>query len=79
VTGRKDDPLQLLVSNGLSVPQPDFVEGLKIQAYDPFPVDEHVSGAVLYKDDLYSVTLPHLAGVEGTRKGYGRSKAAKRL
>ncbi|KAK5656278.1 hypothetical protein OQA88_5041 [Cercophora sp. LCS_1] len=30
--------------------------------YDPFPVDEHVPGAALYRDDPRSVTLPQIAG-----------------
>lgn len=33
-----------------------------MEKYRPFPVDEHVSGAVLYKDDPHSLTLPHMAG-----------------
>ncbi|KAI0410457.1 hypothetical protein F5X98DRAFT_368800 [Xylaria grammica] len=49
-------------NNGPSALRPDFAEVPEMQEYDPFPVDEHVSGAVLYKDDPYSVTLPHLAG-----------------
>ncbi|KAJ2895956.1 hypothetical protein MKZ38_006002 [Zalerion maritima] len=49
-------------NSGLSAPQPDFVEGLEMEEYDPFPVDEHVSGAALYKDDPHSLILPHLAG-----------------
>ncbi|KAH6619163.1 hypothetical protein B0J18DRAFT_467340 [Chaetomium sp. MPI-SDFR-AT-0129] len=49
-------------NNGLSAPQPDFVEGLEMHGFDPFPVEEDVDGAVLYKDNPFSVTLPHLAG-----------------
>ncbi|KAI0868141.1 hypothetical protein GGS24DRAFT_483248 [Hypoxylon argillaceum] len=49
-------------NNGLSAPQPDFVEGLEMEAYDPVPIDEYVSGAVLYKNNPSSLTLPHLAG-----------------
>ncbi len=30
--------------------------------FRPFPVDDHVNGAVLMKDNPRSVTLPHLAG-----------------
>jgi hypothetical protein len=55
-------PKDVGFNNGLSAPQPDFVEGLEMQEYRPFPVDDHVSGAVLYKDDRNSLTLPHLAG-----------------
>jgi hypothetical protein len=55
-------PKEVGFNNGLSAPQPDLVEGLEKRQYRPFPVDELISGAVLYKDDPYSVTLPHLAG-----------------
>ncbi|KAK3935481.1 hypothetical protein QBC46DRAFT_323223 [Diplogelasinospora grovesii] len=55
-------PKDVGFNNGLSAPQPDFVEGLEKQEYDPFPVDEHVEGAVLYKDDPFSLALPHMAG-----------------
>ncbi|KAJ2996541.1 hypothetical protein NUW58_g943 [Xylaria curta] len=55
-------PKDVGFNNGLTTPQPDFVEGLEMQDYLPFPVDEHVNGAVLYMDDRYSVTLPHIAG-----------------
>jgi hypothetical protein len=49
-------------NNGLSAPQPDFVEGLEMPAYRPFPVDDYVPGATLHKDDPNSVTLPQIAG-----------------
>ncbi|KAK4182017.1 hypothetical protein QBC35DRAFT_218189 [Podospora australis] len=55
-------PANVGFNNGLSAPQPDFVEGLRKREYAPFPVEERVSGAVLYKDNPYSLTLPHLAG-----------------
>ncbi|KAF1952659.1 hypothetical protein CC80DRAFT_393223, partial [Byssothecium circinans] len=55
-------PKNVGFNNSLSAPQPDFVEGLGIDDYLPFPIDEHVSGAALYKDNPYSMTLPHLAG-----------------
>ncbi|KAJ2896994.1 hypothetical protein MKZ38_005057 [Zalerion maritima] len=49
-------------NDGLSAPRPDFVEGLEMKGYLPFPVDTHVPGATLYKDDPRSITLPHVAG-----------------
>jgi hypothetical protein len=49
-------------NNGLSAPPPHFIEGLIVEEYDPFPVDEYVNGAVLCKDGRKSLTLPHLAG-----------------
>lgn len=47
-------------NNGMSAPQPDFIEGLDDFEFHPFPVDE-VRGAVLYKTES-SIVLPHLAG-----------------
>jgi hypothetical protein len=55
-------PKDVGFNNGLSAPQPDFVEGLVMEEYDPFPVQQYVDGAVLYKDEPRSVTIPHLAG-----------------
>jgi len=49
-------------NDGLSAPQPDFVEGLEKQEFRPFQVADHVPGAVLYQDDPFSLTLPHVAG-----------------
>jgi hypothetical protein len=69
-------PKDVGFNNGLSAPQPDFVEGLEMRDYDPFPVDECVSGAVLYKDDPRSLTLPHLAG---EWKGRGKDMMEARL
>ncbi|CAK7222841.1 hypothetical protein SCUCBS95973_004973 [Sporothrix curviconia] len=63
-------------NNGLSAPQPDFVEGLRKREYRPFPVDERVSGAVLYKDDPHSLKLPHLAG---EWKGPGKNMKEARM
>lgn len=65
-----------LFNNSLSAPKPGFVEGFKMQEYDPFPVNEHVSGAVLYRDNPHSVTLPHLAG---EWKGRGKDTEEARL
>jgi hypothetical protein len=55
-------PKDVGFNNGLSAPQPDFVEGPEMRDYLPFPVDERVPGAVLYKDNPRAVTLPHIAG-----------------
>ncbi|KAK3317388.1 hypothetical protein B0T19DRAFT_290949 [Cercophora scortea] len=63
-------------NNGLSAPQPGFVEGLRRREFLPFPIDKHVSGAVLYKDDPHSLTLPQLAG---EWKGRGKNMEEARL
>ncbi|KAI1740627.1 hypothetical protein F4680DRAFT_94078 [Xylaria scruposa] len=69
-------PKDVGFNNGLSAPQPDYVEGLRTEEYDPFPVDEHISGSVLYKDDPLSLTLPHLAG---EWKGRGKDMEEARM
>ncbi|KAE8453067.1 hypothetical protein EG329_012254 [Mollisiaceae sp. DMI_Dod_QoI] len=63
-------------NNGLSAPQPDFVEGLERGEFHPFPVSDHVPGATLYEDDLFSLTLPHVAG---EWKGRGKDMEQARL
>src|SRR3569833_1008647 len=55
-------PKDVGFNNGLTAPQPDFVEGVEEEENRPFPIGKHVRGAVLYKDKPYSVTLPHIAG-----------------
>lgn len=55
-------PKDVGFNNGLSAPQSDFVEGLNLQEFDPFPVHRYVSGAVLFKDYPNSLTLLHVAG-----------------
>ncbi|KAF2962856.1 hypothetical protein GQX73_g10717 [Xylaria multiplex] len=72
-TGFPDD---VGFNDGLSALQPDFVEGLEMGEYDLFPVDEQVAGAVLYKDNPRSMTLPHLAG---EWKGPGKNMEEARL
>jgi hypothetical protein len=67
-------PRDVGFNNGLSAPQPDFVEGLEMQEFKPFPVGELVQGAVLYNDNPSSLTLPHLAG-EWKGRGKDMEKA----
>ena len=57
-----DFPKNVGFNNGLSAPQPNFIEGLEKEEFYPFPVGKHVDGATLYRDNPYSVTLPHIAG-----------------
>ncbi|KIH92779.1 hypothetical protein SPBR_02779 [Sporothrix brasiliensis 5110] len=69
-------PKDVGFNNGLSAPQPDFIEGLEMEGYLPFPVDERICGAVLYKDDPHSLTLPHVAG---EWKGPGKDMEEARM
>lgn len=68
-------PKDVGLNNGLSPPQPDFIEGLGIVGFEPFSI-EHVSGAVLYKDNPLSTALPHIAG---QYKGPGGNMEKARL
>ncbi|KAJ4285969.1 hypothetical protein N0V90_013535 [Kalmusia sp. IMI 367209] len=69
-------PKEVGFNNGLSVPKPDFIEGLSMREYQPFPIDEHVDGAVLYKETHKSLVLPHLAG---EYKGFGKDLGTARV
>ncbi|CAK7229312.1 hypothetical protein SCUCBS95973_007178 [Sporothrix curviconia] len=62
-------PRDVGFNNGLSAPQPDYAEGLEMAEFLPVPIDEHISGAVLYGDTPRAVTLPHLAGEWKGRRG----------
>lgn len=55
-------PKDVGFNNCLSAPKPDFIEGLAMKEFGPFPISEYVNGAVLHRDDPNSLTLPHLAG-----------------
>ncbi|KAK0729122.1 hypothetical protein B0T21DRAFT_207365 [Apiosordaria backusii] len=68
-------PQDVGFNNSLSAPQPDFTEGLQKHEYSPFPLTD-VNGAVLYKDDPFSLALPHLAG---EWKGRGKDMEEARL
>ncbi|RDL41811.1 uncharacterized protein BP5553_01790 [Venustampulla echinocandica] len=69
-------PKDVGFNNGLSAPQPDLVEGLDMEEFRPFPVGNHIDGAVLYQDDLHSIAFPHLAG---EWKGAGKDMEEARL
>lgn len=55
-------PKNVGFNNGLSAPQPDFVQGFRQLEFEPFPVGDELDSAVLYHDDQNSIALPHLAG-----------------
>ncbi|KAK0655178.1 hypothetical protein B0T16DRAFT_450910 [Cercophora newfieldiana] len=63
-------PEGLGFNDGLSAPQPDYVEGLEEGEFEPFPVREIIDGAVLYENDPYS-----LSSYFGAALVYARNKA----
>lgn len=69
-------PKNVGFNHGLAAPQPDFVEGLAMQEFRPFPIDDLVDGSVFYNEDPFSVTLPHLAG---ECKGRGKDMEEAKL
>ncbi|KAI0117887.1 hypothetical protein GGR51DRAFT_555170 [Nemania sp. FL0031] len=54
-------PKNVGFNNGLRTLKPDFMEGLVVDQFRPFPVDQYIEGAVMH-DNEYPVALPHLAG-----------------
>lgn len=62
-------------NDGLSTPRPDYVEGLRMNEFRPFPVVDNIQGAALHTERLESITLSHLAG-EFKAGGKDLSKAA---
>lgn len=56
-----DYPKNVGFNNGLSVPQPDWVEGLIAKANEPFPIKRGLGGVAVVTGHLKSITLPHLA------------------
>lgn len=61
-------PKDLGFNNGLSAPQPDFVQGLTREEFLPVDLSK-IQGVVLFKDELASTTLPHFAGEWKSRSG----------
>ena len=55
-------PKSVGFNHGLFAPQPEFVEGLETEEYRPFPVNDRIPGALIYKDGPRSLALPHFAG-----------------
>jgi len=54
-------PQSIGLNQGLSAPQPDFVQDFSRDKYRLIPVDE-INAAVLHKNNSASITLPHLTG-----------------
>ena len=72
-------PEDVGLNNGLSAPQPDFVGGLWMPEYGPFPVDERVGGAVLIRTAPIPWHYRIWRGKERTRKEHERGENAGRL
>ncbi|KAM0328570.1 hypothetical protein ACHAQA_004978 [Verticillium albo-atrum] len=69
-------PQDVAFNEGLSPPQPDFIEGLEVDEFAPCPIGEYIDGAVLFEDDPRSLALPHIAG---EFKGPGKDMRQGRL
>lgn len=55
-------PKDVGLNNGLPPPRADLIEGLGKEEYYPFPVEERIKGAALFKNRRDSPVLPHFAG-----------------
>lgn len=62
-------PTNVGFNNGLSAPQPDVVEGLRLPQYQPFRLSDNLRSAIPWGGDLYALALPHLAGEWKRRDG----------
>ena len=49
-------------NDGLSTPKPDLVQGLNLQAFEPYPVKDKLGGSAVPTPSLYPITLAHMAG-----------------
>ncbi|KAK5987173.1 hypothetical protein PT974_11291 [Cladobotryum mycophilum] len=54
-------PLRAPFNAGLSVPCPDFVQGIEVHEFDSVRI-EYIPGAVLFKNHTQSIALAHIAG-----------------
>ena len=73
-------PKDVGFNNGLSAPQPDFVEGLGMPEFQPFPGQQAAQRRrSLQGQPFFASTAAYRRGVEWSRKGYGRSEDADRL
>lgn len=64
-------PKNVGFNDGMSAPQPDMLEGLHMTEFRPFYADDALGGAAaIFRDDKYSLALPHVAG---EWKGPGKS------
>lgn len=54
-------PKNVGFNNGLRILQPDYVEGLAVGDFEPFPVEECIEGVFLH-DQENPITLAHIAG-----------------
>lgn len=62
-------PKNVGLNDGLSAAQPDIVQGLRLEEFDPFPIREELGGAAVPTPELDPLTLPHLAGeIKGSGK-----------
>ncbi|KAK3337690.1 hypothetical protein B0T19DRAFT_413304 [Cercophora scortea] len=69
------------LNDDLSASQPNFIEGLQLREFEPFPVEKHIDGAILFEGNPDSITLPHRYswGIEsGWTRRHGTSEAAQR-
>lgn len=55
-------PKNVGLNDGLSAAQPDIVQGLCSEEFDPFPIREELGGAAVPTPECDPPTLPHLAG-----------------
>lgn len=49
-------------NNGLSTPKPDLIQGISLEAFEPYPVKDRLGGSAVPTPSLFPITLAHMAG-----------------
>lgn len=55
-------PSKVGFNNGLSTPKPDLIQGISLQAFEPYPVKDQLDGSAVPTSSLFPITLAHIAG-----------------
>ena len=55
-------PSNVGFNNGLCAAKPDLIEGITLEAFEPYPVKDQLGGAAVPTPSLFPITLAHMAG-----------------
>ena len=55
-------PSKVGFNNGLSTPKPDLIQGISLEAFEPYPVKDRLDGSAVPTSSLFPITLAHFAG-----------------
>lgn len=55
-------PSNIGINDGLSTPKPDLIQGISLEAFEPYPVKDRLGGSAVPTPSLFPITLAHMAG-----------------